>query len=654
MSTTGDFPTPGRQSEEALTPPAVLPHGAGPRGTGGPHFAAWTAQAANAPSSSLYPLLDVSLVTYNSAKWLPMFLRSLLAQGYPCDRIRVLAVDNGSTDDSWTLLEDFARQQGAKFAEVAHSREPNRGFGAGHNCNLHRSAADYFLVTNVDLEFEHDTLLQLVSAALTSPAEVACWECRQKPYEHAKYYNPLTLETRWSSSACVLLRTAAMRAVGGYDEKLFMYGEDVDLSYRLRDRGYQLRYTPKAVCWHYCYTSSGPRPLQYLGISLANLLLRLRFGTTLDRLRIPFVYLSRWWLVFFHPQFASGLLAMIPKFIVGAPHFMLSRRKSTVKFPFRGIDYDLTRDDGLYRQPKVSRTEWPLVSVIIRTYAGRLGYLREAVRSVLNQTYPNIELIVVEDGVTRFAQDFLRECQQSSRVTIGYCSIPKAGRCRAGNEGLAWAQGEYIGFLDDDDFFFADHLETLINELLEKPRYAAAYSTAWEVATQVESLDPLRYREIMHQMIHRQPFNRPLLWQRNYIPIQSVVFHRSLYERHGGFAEDLELLEDWNLWTRFSLADDFLFVDKTTSGYRVPARTDEQVRRSKRFQDYYPIAKRKQAAMRVELDLQSFAQMCQELQQWNLPPASLPQRAWRYLRTRGVRATLVRAVREVFHRLRIE
>jgi len=654
MTTMGESDTPRMPSNQALRHPAGIASHGGPRGTGGPHFAAWTAQQGQASPNALWPLLDVSIVTYNSAKWLPMFLRSLLAQGYPCERIRLLAVDNGSTDDSWSLLEEFAQQQGANFAEVVMAREPNRGFGAGHNCNLRRSGADYFLVTNVDLEFEHDTLTQVVSAAVSSPAEVASWECRQKPYEHAKYYNPLTLETRWCSSACVLLRTAAMRAVAGYDEKLFMYGEDVDLSYRLRDRGYRLQYCPKAVCWHYCYTSNGPRPLQYLGISLANLLLRLRFGTKLDRLRIPFVYLSRWWLVFFHPQFAWGLLAMVPKFFAAAPHFMLSRRKSTVKFPFRGIDYDLTRDDGLFCQPKTTRTDWPLVSVIVRTYAGRLGYLREAVRSVLNQTYPQIELIVVEDGITRFAQEFLRDCQRTTRVTIGYCSIPKAGRCRAGNEGLAWAQGEYIVFLDDDDFFFADHLETLVTQLLDKPRYAAAYSTAWEVATQVESLDPLRYREIMHQMIHRQPFNRALLWQRNYIPIQSVVFHRKLYERHGGFDEELELLEDWNLWTRFSLENEFLFVDKTTSGYRVPAKTDEQVRRSQRFQEYYPVAKKKQASLRVELDLQSFAQMCEEMRQWNAPPASLPHRAWRYLRTRGLRATFVRAVREVFHRLRIE
>ena len=81
----------------------------------------------------------------------------------------------------------------------------------------------------------------------------------------------------------------------------------------------------------------------------------------------------------------------------------------------------------------------------------------------------------------------------------------------------------------------------------------------------------------MHVTRHRQPFDRLTLWHHNFLPIQAVLFHRSLYERHGGFAEDMDQLEDWNLWTRYTLEDDFVLVEKTTSKYRVPA--DTRVRR---------------------------------------------------------------------------
>ena len=83
-----------------------------------------------------WPLLDVSLVTFNSSGWLPMFFASLLSQDYPTNRIRVLATDNGSSDASFEMLHEFARQHGAKFAATVVTQQENRGFGAGHNVNL--------------------------------------------------------------------------------------------------------------------------------------------------------------------------------------------------------------------------------------------------------------------------------------------------------------------------------------------------------------------------------------------------------------------------------------------------------------------------------------------------------------------------------------
>ena len=60
---------------------------------------------------------------------------------------------------------------------------------------------------------------------------------RQIPYEHPKAYDPVTLDTPWVSGAATLFRREAFEAVGGFDDAIFMYGEDVDLSWRLRARG---------------------------------------------------------------------------------------------------------------------------------------------------------------------------------------------------------------------------------------------------------------------------------------------------------------------------------------------------------------------------------------------------------------------------------
>lgn len=57
---------------------------------------------------------------------------------------------------------------------------------------------------------------------------------------------------------------------------------------------------------------------------------------------------------------------------------------------------------------------------------------------------------------------------------------------------------------------------------------------------------------------YKQPFNRLLLYTFNYIPIQSIMFQKSLYEEYGGFDEKLDNLEDWDLWVRYSQKQNLL------------------------------------------------------------------------------------------------
>jgi hypothetical protein len=82
----------------------------------------------------------------------------------------------------------------------------------------------------------------------------------------------------------------------------------------------------------------------------------------------------------------------------------------------------------------------------------------------------------------------------------------------------------------------------------------------------------------------------------NFIPIQAVVFRRELYDCYGGFDESLDYLEDWNLWTRYSQAGDFLLIEKTTSMFRVPYDLAEKATRQMMLDKYYPIALQKQPA----------------------------------------------------------
>lgn len=119
-----------------------------------------------------------------------------------------------------------------------------------------------------------------------------------------------------------------------------------------------------------------------------------------------------------------------------------------------------------------------LVSIIIPTY-GRCEYLQRTVDSVLNQTYSNVEVIVIDDngkssvqGVEthKIMQGFLR----NSKVKYIQHDINKNGSA-ARNTGLAASKGEYIGYLDDDDEFTPDKIEIQMSYLKTETEYNAVY-----------------------------------------------------------------------------------------------------------------------------------------------------------------------------------
>lgn len=540
------------------------------------------------------PAIDISVVVYDSERWIEGFMASLVAGDYPLDRITLLVRDHSPGDGTRVALERFFAGHPNPLRGYHYSAGRNAGFGSGHNYNFKLGSSPHFLVCNVDGKFHADALSTLMRAVAASTGKVAAWELRQSPYEHPKYYDPVTMLTTWVSGACVLFGREAYREVGGFDDLIFMYGEDVDLSYRLRGRGYKLAYVPHAVFHHESYAEPAEfKPLQFHGSSLANILLRLRFGTWADMLAIPNMWreLGR---SAADQEAHAGHLRNTVKLLLLGPLFLLTRfRRGTARIPFARWDFGLRRE-GAFEPVIAPSRPHPMVSIIVRTYQGRGQLLRQALASIANQTYAPIEVIVVEDK-----GDDLREIAESSGREFGLdlrfisCIEPGSNRCMTGNIGLAAARGEYLNFLDDDDLFFADHVEFLVARLSARPDLGAVYSLAWE--TKVIA-DPAtgKYLEVMHSSLPAQriPFDRDLLQKMNYIPIQSVLFRRELFELYGGFNLDLDNLEDWNLWRRYSWRHELEVFAKTTSVYHIPNEPEKLEARQTLLDIYYAKAKR--------------------------------------------------------------
>ena len=538
----------------------------------------------------ILPEIDISVVVYNSEKWINDFFISLKEQSYPLDKINLFFIDHSPIDETYNVLFNFENEYNSYFKDISIVRQENKGFGYGHDKAVSISKSKFILVANIDLVFTRDSIINVVKDALyDEDKEYASWEFRQIPYEHPKYYDPVTLETNWSSHACILIRREAYDSVGGYEPKIFMYAEDVELSYRFRANGWNLKYCPDSVVEHYTYDEINQvKPLQFEGSTLGNAYIRYRYGSTNDKnAALPLLFA----LLLQKERFKGSrkiVLKNIFKIFKERKYFSKYKNKNNKFFAsLRGFDYEMIRDGAFYEIDLPKDT--PLVSVIVRTYQGRNKFLAQCLVSIINQTYKNIEIIVVEDG-----SNTMKELVEkfSNLCTLKYYSFDKIGRSATGNNGLKNSSGEYCVFLDDDDLFFADHIEILLSSLLKNKEATAAYSLAFEVPTKIIN-DNKDYKEATYstQNLFYQEFDYDVLTDHNYFPIQAVLFKKELFLQRGGFDESLTYLEDWNLWLRYAYENTFIYNEKTTSLYRTPADENATLERNKLLHQAYYIAK---------------------------------------------------------------
>ena len=127
--------------------------------------------------------------------------------------------------------------------------DQNTGYGRGNNRLAEKANTDYLLIMNPEIILSPGSLVDLVTP-FADPV-VGLTEARQIPVEHPKYFDPKTHETEWSSGACFMISTELFQRHQGFDaEYFFMYCEDVDLSWRIRQDGYRLYYQNLANVFH--------------------------------------------------------------------------------------------------------------------------------------------------------------------------------------------------------------------------------------------------------------------------------------------------------------------------------------------------------------------------------------------------------------------
>ena len=198
-------------------------------------------------------------------------------------------------------------------------------------------------------------------------------------------------------------------------------------------------------------------------------------------------------------------------------------------------------------------TDGPLVSVIIPAY--NVGWcVRRALDSVLAQSYRQYELVVVNDGSTDDTGAVLASYADKLRII----EQQNKGMCNARNVGIQAAQGEFIAFLDADDWWLPAKLERQIRLMLSNPEIGYSSTTA-RVESQTGGLLNLWQCPHIHGNILKTLFMHHAAIAGG---CSSVVVRKTLLEKVGLFDEELRGFEDPDLWIRLAAVTDYACIDE--------------------------------------------------------------------------------------------
>lgn len=204
----------------------------------------------------------------------------------------------------------------------------------------------------------------------------------------------------------------------------------------------------------------------------------------------------------------------------------------------------------------------PRLSVVISSYNyGK--YLKGCIDSVLQQTWNDFEIIIVNDGSTDNTDSIVEPFLSDDR--IHYVKQKNAGQANAKNTGIRNAKGDLIAFIDADDLWEADKLEKQI-VLFKDPQVGVVYSTARYID---EDGNALPFEHASKYLTPRSGKVTDYLFFDNFIPFSSSIVRKECFERLGMFDEHLSMGIDWDLWLRISIHYKFDYVDETLLVYRV-------------------------------------------------------------------------------------
>ena len=466
------------------------------------------------------PLLSAIVSTYNAERFLRGCLEDLESQTI-ADRMEIIVVNSGSAQDEGRIVKEFQkRYSNIKYIETV---ERETVYGAWNRA-IQQAHGKYITNANTDDRHTPDALEKLIAALEADhEVDVVYADCAVTQTENTTLQEgPITGRFRWPAfdrntlfKNCIVGPQPVWRKTlhdqfGLFDAQMRSAG----------DYEFWLRISADAKFQHIP---------EVLGLYLesTNSLEHQQVNTALQEAQAA---RERYW-----------------------------HENQPLPTPDRiYLEY--------YTQGFSGENQLPLVSVIMPTY-NRPKELAQALHSVARQTYPNIEVVVVNDA-GQDVSDIVQSSPKNIQVNLVQHSANQ-GAGAARNTGLQAARGKYIAFLDDDDLYRPEHLAALVAELEFNPRVIATYSDGLRILVESTSQKP---KVLEKKVVYSEPFSRELMLAQNFIPINCLVVRKDAVNASGGFNNAFPALEDWEWLIRLSFLGDFSHLPFVTNEYHVKAR----------------------------------------------------------------------------------
>jgi len=456
------------------------------------------------------PLISVIIPCYNYGRYLRETTESVLNQTYP--NFEVIIINDGSTDNTREVAEKLV----ANYPQhrITLINQENSGQPAiSRNNGIRRAAGSYILPLDGDDKLAPDMLDKCMTLLLKNPNLAIAYTDRRDfggvdQIVRAGDYDFEKLREANQISHCALYKKEVWEKVGGYRTNVKGV-EDWDFWVAAGALGYFGQRIPEPLFWYRRHDTGVYQEV------LAN----------------------------YEEKFAAVIL------------------NNTLVYPEKNIRWAQSRLSS--KSPAGEQKNPVLVSVVIPTY-NRPQMLGEAVRSVVNQTEKNFEIIVVNDA----GQPVEEVLKAFNDQRIKLVTLPEnKGLAAARNSGIAVAAGKYIALLDDDDLFLPGHLSAALTVLSDQR--PVVYTDAWRVTFNKTGG---AYQAVDKRVPYSMDFDRNKLLLGNISPVNCFVFDRLLAIKAGLFDESLSTLEDWEFWIRLSGLTAFHHIPQAT--VQVNWRTD--------------------------------------------------------------------------------